>query len=66
MVAGAQLASSGVGAMVMPQLLVVAVAEPPGVESVTFTVKENGPAVVGVPLITPVVGSASDPRAATR
>jgi hypothetical protein len=43
------------GAMVIPQLDVVADADPPGVESVTFTVKENGPAVVGVPLMTPVV-----------
>jgi hypothetical protein len=39
----------------MPQLLVVAVAWTPGVESVTLTVKENGPAVVGVPVIAPVV-----------
>jgi hypothetical protein len=39
----------------MPQLLVVVVAWTPGVESVTLTVKENGPAVVGVPVIAPVV-----------
>ena len=43
------------GAMVMPQLLVVAVAWTPGVESVTLTVKENGPAEVGVPVMAPVV-----------
>jgi hypothetical protein len=39
----------------MLQLLVVAVADCPGVESVTFTVNENGPAVVGVPVIAPVL-----------
>jgi len=39
----------------MPQLLVVAVAWTPGVESVTLTVKENGPALVGVPVMAPVV-----------
>jgi len=39
----------------MPQLLVVVVAWTPGVESVTLTVKENGPALVGVPVIAPVV-----------
>ena len=38
----------------IPQLLVVAVSAVPPVESVTLTVNENGPAVVGVPLITPV------------
>jgi hypothetical protein len=38
---------------VMPQLLVVAVACTPGVESVTVTVKENDPAAVGVPVIAP-------------
>ncbi len=52
----------------IPQLAVVAVACTPGVESVTVTVKENGPAVVGVPLITPVVvfrvrPAGSDPEA---
>src|SRR3974377_819059 len=40
--------------MVMPQLLVVAVACTPGVESVTLTVKENDPAVVGEPVMAPV------------
>jgi hypothetical protein len=50
------------GATVMPQLLVVAVAWTPGVESVTLTVKENGPAVVGVPVMAPVaVFSVSPP-----
>src|SRR5258707_15762069 len=39
----------------MPQLLVVAVGWAPGVESVTLTVKEKGPAVVGVPVMAPVV-----------
>jgi hypothetical protein len=42
------------GAIVIPQLGVVVVRAVPPVESVTFTVKENGPAVVGIPLITPV------------
>ena len=42
------------GLIVIPQLVVVATAAWPGVESVTFTVNEYGPAVVGVPLITPV------------
>src|ERR1041385_6297199 len=44
------------GAIVMPQLLVIAVAWTPSVESVTLTVKENVPAVVGVPVIAAVVG----------
>ncbi|MEO8368210.1 MAG: hypothetical protein ABI806_03350 [Candidatus Solibacter sp.] len=44
------------GVTVMMQLLVVVVACTPGVESVTLTVKENGPPVVGVPVIAPVVG----------
>jgi hypothetical protein len=44
------------GAIVIPQLLVIVVACTPGVESVTLTVNENGPAVVGVPVIAPVVG----------
>ena len=38
----------------IPQLGVIAVSAVPPVESVTFTVKENGPAEVGTPLITPV------------
>ena len=42
------------GAIVMLQLLVVVVAWTPRVESVTVTWKENGPAVVGVPVIAPV------------
>ena len=45
----------------MPQLLVVVVACTPGVESVTLTVKENGPAVVGVPEITPVEALSVNP-----
>ncbi len=45
----------------IPQLAVVAVACTPGVESVTWTVNENGPAVVGVPLITPVAESSVSP-----
>ena len=49
------------GLIVIPQLLVVAVADPPGVESVTFTVKLNGPAVVGVPLMMPVAPSRDNP-----
>ncbi len=44
------------GAMVMPQLSVIVVAATPRVESVTLTVKEKGPAVVGVPVMAPVVG----------
>ncbi len=43
------------------QLLVVVVAWTPGVESVTLTVKENGPAEVGVPVIAPVVVSSVNP-----
>jgi hypothetical protein len=43
------------GAIVIPQLSVVVVAWIPSVESVTVTAKENGPAVVGVPVIAPVV-----------
>ena len=45
----------------MPQLEVVTVRCVPLVESVTLTVKEKGPAVVGVPLITPVLASSDSP-----
>ena len=69
-VAVAQSAVIVGGTMLMPQLLVVAVACTPGVESVTLTVKEKGPAEVGVPVIAPVVvfrvrpaGSAPEPMA---
>ena len=55
-VAGAHSAVISGGAIVIPQLLVMATACTPPVESVTLTVKENGPAVVGVPVIAPVVG----------
>src|SRR5258705_266777 len=55
-VAGAQSAVIVGGLIVMLQLLVVVVACWPGVESVTVTVNENGPAVVGVPVMAPVLG----------
>ncbi len=49
------------GAMVIPQLEVVTVSGRGDVESVTLTVNENGPAVVGVPEIVPVLASSVRP-----
>ena len=49
------------GAIVMPQLL-VAVPATLLVESLTCAVKLKGPAVVGVPEISPVLGLRVNPR----
>src|SRR5205085_1578817 len=60
-VAAAHCAVMVGGAMAMPQLPVVVVARPAGVEAVTFTVKAEGPALVGVPLTTPLAASRVKP-----
>ena len=61
LVPGAQAATSGGGAIVIPQLGVIATSAVPPVESVTFTVKEKDPAAFGVPLINPAADIVNPP-----